>query len=168
MSVSESESFNSPPPLTVGWREWVALPQLGVPAVKAKIDTGARTSALHVADLQTTFVHGVHKAVFILHPLRKRANIAIRCVADVVDERVVSDSGGHREKRLVIRTPLRLAEHEWAIEITLTNREDMLFRMLVGRTAMLGRMLVDPGQSYCHGRALRRAYRSTLKKVKNV
>ena len=147
-------------PQIIGWREWVTLPALGVPAIKAKIDTGARTSALHVADLETYLdKQSKRKVRFVLHPLRKRPALEIHCHADVIDERMVSDSGGHREKRLVIRTPLRLGELEWPVEITLTNRENMLFRMLLGRTAMYGRWLVDPADSYRCGRDLRKAYR---------
>lgn len=142
----------------IGWREWLALPELGVPGVKAKIDTGARTSALHVVDLEVFEERGRSRVRFVLHPLRKRSGIAIVCTADVIDQRVVSDSGGHRERRWVIRTPVALGSRQWPIELTLTNREDMLFRMLLGRTAMQG-LLIDPQRSYRHGRELRRRYR---------
>ena len=145
--------------ILVGWREWVSLPALGIPAIKSKIDTGARSSALHVCNLEDYQEHDRRKVKFILHPLQRQTKVEIICHADVIDERTVSDSGGHRERRLVIRTPLRLAGREWPVEITLTNREDMLFRMLLGRTAMLGRLVVDPELSYRCGRALRRAYR---------
>lgn len=148
----------------VGWREWVSLPALGVPALKAKIDTGARTSALHVTQLESFFENERQQVRFVLHPLRKRPALALHCQAEVVDERLVSDSGGHREKRLVIRTLLRLGGVEWPIEMTLTNREDMLFRMLLGRTAMYRRLLVDPARSYQCGRELRKAYRRSLPK----
>ena len=141
-----------------GWREWVALPGLGVPAVKAKLDTGARTSALHVAALEPFEQAGQLRVRFVLHPLRRRDDIAIRCEALVVDRRLVSDSGGHLERRYVIRTPLALGGREWPIELSLTNREQMLFRMLLGRTALAG-WLVDPQRSFMHGRRLRRAYR---------
>lgn len=142
----------------IGWREWLALPDLGVPGVKAKIDTGARTSALHVVDLEVFESCGRQRVRFTLHPLRKRSEIAIVCTADVTDRRVVSDSGGHREQRWVIGTRVALGERSWPIELTLTNREDMLFRMLLGRTAMQG-LLIDPRRSYRHGRAPRRHYR---------
>lgn len=144
--------------LCIGWREWLALPALGVPAVKAKIDTGARTSALHVQELETFTVNGQRRVRFVLHPLRRRGDIGIACSADLIDERIVSDSGGHRELRQVICTPVRLGENEWPVEITLTNREDMLFRMLLGRTAMHS-LVVDPERSYLCGRSLRKAYR---------
>ncbi len=142
----------------IGWREWLALPSLGIPAVKAKIDTGARTSALHVVDLLTFERQGRAWIGFTLHPVRRRPEITIACTAEVIDQRMVRDSGGHSEQRYVIRTPLRLGERLWPIELTLTNREDMLFRMLLGRTAMSG-LLVDPHLSYCHGRRLRHCYR---------
>ncbi len=145
----------------IGWREWLALPELGVPGVKAKIDTGARTSALHVVDLDVFEACGRQRVRFTLHPLRKRLEIAIVCTADVIDRRMVSDSGGHREPRWVIRTPVALGNRCWPIELTLTNREDMLFRMLLGRTAMHG-LLIDPWRSYRHGRAPRRHYRNWL------
>lgn len=144
--------------MTVGWREWVALPALGIPGIKAKIDTGARTSALHTFVLETYREGGAEKVRFGIHPLRKRPDLALYCTADVVDRRVVSDSGGHREKRLVIATPVALGGQTWPIEVTLTNRETMLFRMLLGRTAMTERLLVDPSASFVFGRSLRRAY----------
>ena len=160
-STQHSTADSSTSGLTIiGWREWVALPALGVPSVKAKIDTGARTSALHVVGLETYYEQQIRKVRFILHPVRRRPKLEIHCQAEVFDERWVSDSGGHREKRLVICTPIRLGDTEWPIELTLTNRENMLFRMLLGRTAMHGRLVVDPERSYCFGRELRKAYRS--------
>jgi hypothetical protein len=144
--------------IIIGWCEWLALPELGIPAIRAKTDTGARTSALHTFSLEKFEENGRLKARFGVHPLRHRTDVEIFCVADVVDERTVSNSGGQREERLVIRTPVRLGEMEWPIEITLTNRETMRFRMLLGRTAMRGRLLVDPGHSYLMGRSLRYLY----------
>jgi hypothetical protein len=137
--------------LIIGWREWVVLPELGIPAVKAKIDTGARTSALDTFTLETFKKGGKLKVRFGVHPIRRRPDIEIFCVADVVDQRLVSDSGGHRERRLVIRTPVRMGEMEWPIEITLTNRESMRFRMLIGRLALNERLLVDTDASYLMG-----------------
>lgn len=135
----------------IGWREWVSLPVLGVPHIKAKIDTGARTSALHAFSLITYREKGALMVRFRLHPLQRRTDIVAECTAPVADRRWVSDSGGHREKRVVIETPLRLAGREWPIEMTLTNRDSMQFRMLLGRTAMRGRFIVDPGSSYLLG-----------------
>lgn len=142
----------------LGWREWVALPDLGIPAVKAKLDTGARTSALHAYFVEPYEERGVSMVRFGIHPLRRRNEIALECVAVVKDRRMVSDSGGHREKRFVIETRLQLGDISWLAEVTLTDREGMLFRMLLGRTALAGRYSVDPARSYVAGRSLTRAY----------
>lgn len=144
--------------MPVGWREWLALPELGIPAIKAKVDTGARSSALHVAQLRVLSDRAGRRVRFKINPLRRRPELMLDCEAAVVDERLVRDSGGHVERRLVILTPVRLGGRQWPIEITLTNRNDMLFPMLLGRTAMQGRLLVDPGQSFIQGRRPRHVY----------
>ncbi len=136
----------------LGWREWAGLPALGLPLIKAKLDTGARTSALHAFDLTTkTGADGRAWACFAVHPLQDRLDIAVSCQAPVIDQRMVSDSGGHREERLVISTTLVLGADSWPIELTLTNRDTMRFRMLIGRTALAGRALVDSALSYALG-----------------
>lgn len=142
--------------LTLGWREWLSLPDLGIGSIKAKLDTGARTSALHVFYLErfcegdTPWVH------FGVHPLQKNARKEVYCRAPVADERWVSDSGGHREWRMVIETRICAGEWCWPLELSLTNRDNMRFRMLLGRTAMVQRLRVDPAASYRLGRPSKR------------
>jgi hypothetical protein len=147
MTASDSTT----PAITVGWREWLALPALGVPAIKAKVDTGARTSALHAFFVEPFQRNRRDYVRFGVHPLQRSDAPALTCEAPLLDQRVVSDSGGHKERRCVVETPLRLGDAEWLVELTLTDRETMRFRMLLGRTAMSGRILVDPGASYLAG-----------------
>ena len=135
----------------IGWREWLALPELQVPAIKAKIDTGARTSALHAFFVEPFTREGRQMVRFGVHPLQKRLDVEIFCEAPVKDFREVSDSGGHREMRYVIETTILIGDLPRQIEMTLTNRDNMKFRMLLGRTAMEG-LRVIPDQSYLTGR----------------
>jgi hypothetical protein len=136
---------------TFGWREWVGLPELGIERIKAKVDTGARTSALHAFSVRDFEEDGKPRVEFKMHPNQGDDETVIVCRADIKDQRVVRDSGGHEEKRWVIETPVRIGTETWPIEITLTARDDMLFRMLLGRTAMKGRALVDPSRSFLTG-----------------
>jgi len=137
--------------LVIGWREWVALPELGIDRIKAKIDTGARTSALHAFAVRAFRDRGTKYACFGVHPLQRDRETEIWCTAEIIDERRVADSGGHREWRYVIGTHLHMSGSTWPIELTLTARDTMLFRMLVGRTAIPG-LRVDPMRSYLTGR----------------
>ena len=131
----------------VGWREWVSLPDLGLPAIKAKIDTGARTSALHAWRIDPYTHQGAPWIAFHLHPLQRSTALSRECHVAVRERRVVCDSGGHREQRYVIGTTLSLGEHRRTIEVTLTDRDTMLFRMLLGRQAMRG-LRVVPDASF--------------------
>jgi hypothetical protein len=137
--------------LLIGWREWIALPELHLPAIKAKVDTGARTSALHAFEVEAFHERGVLKVRFRVHPMQRRSDIVISCVAPVIDYRTVSDSGGHHEKRFVIETTLSIGSLKFPIEMTLANRETMSHRMLLGRSAMKN-LIIDPAHSYHLGR----------------
>ncbi|MFW6093513.1 MAG: ATP-dependent zinc protease [Pseudomonadota bacterium] len=133
---------------TLGWREWAALPEFGIDRLKVKVDTGARTSALHTFAVEP-FERGSAPWVrFWVHPLQRSDVVQIRCEAPVQDRRVVRDSGGHEELRYVIATDVTLGSRRRRVEVTLTDRDSMGFRMLLGRTALRGRYLVDPGRSY--------------------
>jgi hypothetical protein len=132
----------------IGWREWVFLPELGIDKIKAKVDTGARTSALHAFSLQPFEENNKKRIRFAIHPVQHNTEKIISCVADVVDVRWVTDSGGHREERYVIHTPVVVGENCWPIEITLTERDTMLFRMLLGRSAIRKRFVVNPARSF--------------------
>ncbi len=143
--------------LTLGWREWVGLPDLGITAIKAKVDTGARTSALHAFGLRAYTEDGRDRVEFSMHPIQKDVDTVVTCHADIVDSRVVTDSGGHKEERYVIETTLAIGRFTWPIEATLTSRDDMLFRMLLGRTAMNHRARVDPARSYLVGKKKKQA-----------
>ena len=138
----------------IGWREWVRLPELDDGLVKAKIDTGARTSALHALD-QKPFVRNDHRWIrFRLHPSSEQW-----CEAPLLERRRVRNSGGHEEERHVIRTRVALDDDAWTIEITLTNRSTMGFPMLLGRLAIRNRFLVDTGRSFLQSRQLQRQHR---------
>ncbi|MGH8430413.1 MAG: ATP-dependent zinc protease family protein [Solimonas sp.] len=135
-------------PRLLGWREWLALPALGIRQIKAKMDTGARTSAIHAFAIERPSPGRVRFGVHALQNSERE----IWCEADAIDERWVTDSGGHRELRPFIRTPVTLGQHTWDIEVSLTARDTMRFRMLLGRTALAGRYVVDPSSSYILGK----------------
>ena len=136
---------------TIGWREWVALPALGIAAIKAKVDTGARSSALHAFDLEFFFRRGKRMVRFKVHPLQRDSRQVVVAEAEVVEERGVRDSGGRREVRPVIEAQVELLGQRWPIEVTLTNRDAMGFRMLLGRQAVRQRFLVHAGRSFLGG-----------------
>jgi hypothetical protein len=138
--------------LILGWREWASLPDLNVPAIKVKVDTGAKTSAIHAFDVERFKRNGNDFLRFGVHPLQKITNLLIECEARLIDERLVSDSGGHSEMRYVIETPLEICQHRWYVEFTMTNRDSMSFRVLLGRRAMENRAIVDPDASFLCGK----------------
>ena len=125
-----------PEMLKFGWEEWVSLPDLGVPAIRAKVDTGARTSALHAFDIETFGKKSAPMVRFTLHPIPGRDDVVIHCSAPLKDRREVTSSNGEKELRHVIETTLDVAGQRWPIEVTLTNRDGMASRMLLGRQAM--------------------------------
>ncbi|QDG51923.1 ATP-dependent zinc protease [Persicimonas caeni] len=140
------------PDKVVGWREWIAIPEFGIDFVKAKVDTGARSSALHAFEIRRFERDGQPWVRFKVHPVQRNTKETVRCEAPIHDERTVRSSVGHEQKRIVIRPEIELLGERYAIDLTLTNRDAMGFRMLLGREATRGRFLVDPGRSYLAGR----------------
>jgi len=137
--------------LIIGWREWCALPELGLPGVAAKIDTGAKTSSLHAFKIKTFQRDGQLWARFNIHPIQRHRRPEIHCEARVIDKRIVTSSNGRGEPRLVIGTKMVLGPYRFATEITLSNRDEMGFRMLIGRKALARRFVVDPSLSMTLG-----------------
>lgn len=152
----------------IGWREWLALPELGIKAIKAKIDTGARTSALHTFKLEPFEKEGVLMVKFRIHPLQRRKDLEINCIANVLDRRRVTSSDGQSEMRYVIGAQVFLGKKNWPVELTLTDRKNMRFRMLLGRAAICDHLMVDPAKSYLFGRKLSRVYPKLKKNRKEL
>ena len=140
--------------LVIGWREWLALPELGIPRIKAKVDTGARTSALHAFDIEHFAENGAAMVRFKIHPVQRDVHTTIEVTAPLIDEREVRSSSGKTSLRPVIRSMAELGSTAWPIEITLVRRDLMGFRMLLGRQAVRRRFLVDPGASFLGGREI--------------
>lgn len=135
---------------SIGWREYLSLPQLDIAKIKAKIDTGAKTSALHAFHIKT-YEQGKQTIVnFKVHPIQGETKTTVLCVAPLKEYRKVKSSNGQSQLRPVIVTPVKLGEHKWEIELTLTNRDEMGFRMLLGRHAVRKRFLVDAGHSFIY------------------
>lgn len=158
MPVREASSVNDEPDRlpVAGWREWVSLPELGVAWVKAKLDTGARSSAVHAWDVHEFERDGAAWVRFELHPWQRSDLDAVEVELPISDRRTVRSSTGHEEDRFVVETVIRVAGQDLRAELTLANRDEMGFRMLVGREALRGALLVDPGRSYLGGKPPRR------------
>ena len=148
-----------PQKVTVGWREWIALPDWGVPFVKAKIDTGARTSALHAFDIETIERDGQPWARFAIHPWQDSASDEVVVEAPLLARRHVRSSSGTVDERPVVTANVVLAGQSRAVEVTLTRRDEMGFRVLIGRQALRGAFVVDPARSYLGGRPAREVRR---------
>jgi hypothetical protein len=139
----------------VGWREWLSLPDLGIAAIKAKVDTGARSSAIHAYSVEVVTEGEQEFAIFQVHPYQDDISNSVTCRAPIVDRRIVRDSGGHEEERLFISTSVAFMGKIWEAEFSLTNRENMAFRMLLGRTSIIGGgLVVDPALSFTQGEEL--------------
>jgi hypothetical protein len=152
--------------IIVGWREWISVPGLNIKGIKAKIDTGARTSALHAINLKPFEKDGQLKIKFGVYPLQRRNDIVVNCQADITDHRRVTSSDGQSEMRYIVHASIQLGNLSWPVELSLTNRKSMRFRMLLGRTAVKNIVLVDPAKSYIMGRNLSKVYGNLKKKRK--
>lgn len=141
-----------PPLPTIGWREWISLPELGIAEIKPKIDTGARSSSLHARHIQRFERDGQLWVRFEVQAVQRKKEPKLICESPVLEHREVKSSTGHVTRRVVIRTQVELAGQKWPIDLTLASRDQMGFRMLLGREAVRGRYLVDPAKSYLLGR----------------
>lgn len=139
----------------LGWREWIGFPELGIPQIKAKVDTGARTTCLHAFMVEPFERDGIQWVRFAIHPMQRDTTRIVRCEAAVLERRVVRDSGGHEELRFVIEAAITIGDDCLTSEVTLTDRDTMKFRALLGRTAIRGSYLVDAGRSYVRGKKKR-------------
>ena len=136
----------------IGWREWVGLPDLGIDSIKAKVDTGARSSSLHAFDVEVFHKQDEEWVRFKVHPVQRKERKVVELEAKVFDSRSVRSSSGKAEVRPVIVTNVELLGRTWPVELTLANRDQMGFRMLLGREAFRRRFLVDAGKSYFGGK----------------
>lgn len=140
----------------LGWREWIGFPDLGIAQIKAKVDTGARTSCLHAFLVEPFEQEGMPWVRFAIHPSQNNASEVISCTAPVLEKRVVRDSGGHEELRYVIETRISIGDRVHTVEVTLTDRDTMKFRVLLGRTAIRNQYVVDSSRSYVRGKKKRK------------
>lgn len=133
----------------IGWQEWCSLKGLEIPAIKAKIDTGAKTSAIHAVDIKAFTQNNINYVSFTVYPLQRNTEIKKVCTAPIVDKRRVMSSNGIQEERYVIRTPITMGSQSWEIELTLSDRDPLRFRILLGREALRSRVLINPEKICC-------------------
>ncbi|WP_188151271.1 ATP-dependent zinc protease family protein [Teredinibacter waterburyi] len=135
----------------IGCEEWCSFPSLGIAAIKARVDSGAKTSCIHAMNIRVVKREGVRWVKFDIHPLQKNRRTHLSCEAKLVDRRVIKSSSGDTQKRVVIAVPMTLGDDTWEVQLTLTNRDSMGYRMLLGREAMVGRVIIDPELQFCMG-----------------
>ncbi len=138
--------------ILIGWKEHVSLPELGIPTIAAKVDTGAYTSCLHAVNVEPFLHEGQVYVRFITYPLQFNDSLLVECVAPTVDYRLVRSSNGQHEKRYVIKTLVNIGKHHFTTELTLADRSDLNFRMLLGRGLLSGHFLIDTRKSFCQDR----------------
>ncbi len=154
--------------ILIGWEEWCAFPELKLPAIKAKVDTGAKTSCLHAFNIETFNENGQKYVRFSIHPMQNNKRTVRVCTSPIVDYRYVTNSGGKKEKRYVIKSDIKMDGRKWTIEITLAKRDTMSFRMLLGREAMRkGGLVVDPSKSCRLGKVDKETFKQ-LYENKNI
>ncbi|MFZ9469687.1 MAG: ATP-dependent zinc protease [Rickettsiales bacterium] len=152
---------------TIGWKEWFSLDSLALPAIKAKIDTGAKTSSLHAFNIETFYIEDVEYVRFDIHPLQKNKKFMRSCYAQIIDRRMVSDSSGKKERRIVIKSDVKIGDKKLRIELTLANRDNMSFRMLLGREAIKqAKMIVDISKSFVQGKMKRKEILKLYREIK--
>jgi hypothetical protein len=154
LAAAPKRTINESTLLIIGWREWIALPDLGIVRIKAKIDTGARSSSLHTYSIEPFQSDGRPYVRFKVHPIQRHDEFSVTCEAPVHDVRRVKSSSGEVSERFVIQTQLRWMGESWLADLTLFDRSEMGFRMLIGREAIRSRMLVDSGRSFFGGRPI--------------
>lgn len=162
-STSSGPAKYHPLPV-IGWREYVKFPDLGLDNIKAKVDTGARSSCLHAINIEYFTKHGERWVRFEVHPQQKNSQVSVQCQAKLLEERHIKDSGGTKTHRPVIETTIMLGIVPVIAEVTLIARGSMGFRVLIGRQAVRGRFLVDPGHSYKMGRPKKKKKKKKVKK----
>ena len=152
------------PFIIVGWKEWISLPNLSLPAVKAKIDSGAATSSLHAFDIKYVRIKGLRYVRYNLHPIQRSREFSRSCLSPLYDTRIVKSSNGAFKRRPVIKTLLKIANSCWEIELNLTNRDSMGMRMLIGRQALIGKALIDGSHKFLHGKINSKKLKELYKK----